>query len=283
VSFCFRFNPHPASLDRPIGRINRLYIGDIHTWLARCYRILSVIVNIDIIVNILIAACGPLIREFATHFIASILRAARVPLFPVPRLSTPPPVCRGAAHPLSRHQPRRRTTRTIFPIPTRLCLLLAPLLLSCTRSLYLLREFTDQHDRLDHDERSVSRLSVKIFGVYSIVCHVFSYWTYSRSTFLCYVSFDRYSANTGEIAKSTYPLCLSLRCYHNDLATTFIFRVNSGRLVPHAWTLNSYGDHGTCTVIDADIDINIVVTPAKNRHHLHHRRSRGLLDGDAVR
>lgn len=56
----------------------------------------------------------------------------------------------------------------------------------CTRFLYLLREFTDQHDRLDHDERSVSRTSVKILGVYSVTRTFVVFFT-AESPFAIYV------------------------------------------------------------------------------------------------
>lgn len=160
--------------------------------MARCCAsiILSIAVNV-VVVAVLIAARGPLVRGFATHFIVppSILPA---PLR-FPRLSTPPPVCCGAAHPLSRHQPLVGTTR----VPVRFSLSppaswLAPPLPSARRFLYLLREFTDQHDRPDHHERSAPRSSVKIL-LRSRALVVFPAAGLVRDP--RYVSLDRCSAN----------------------------------------------------------------------------------------
>lgn len=123
--------------------------------------------------------------------------ALPVPLrFPVPRLSTPPPVCCGAAHPLSRHQPLvgRRAYPHDFPYPHPPPPASRASATFYTRFLYLLREFTDQHDRLDYDERTVSRSSVKILGAYFIT------YTFSIAGFAIYAAFHSIG--------STYSLCL---------------------------------------------------------------------------
>lgn len=142
---------------------NRLYIDDITRGLFVAVTSIILLVNVIIVLTVLVTVCGPLVRGFATHFIAppSILP---VPLrFPVPRLSTPPPVCCGAVHPLSRHQPLvgLRAYPHDFPYPHRS--FLAPPSLPSAHAFFIYSVNSRANtDRLDHDERSGSRSSVKI-------------------------------------------------------------------------------------------------------------------------
>ena len=114
--------------------------------------ILPDIVNIVIIVDvvIIIAACGPLVRGFAKHFIAppSILRAARASLrFSLFHVYLPLHLSAAALYTLSpATNPRHRTTRVYphdFPYPHPPSLTPRTSATFCTRFLYLLREFTD--------------------------------------------------------------------------------------------------------------------------------------------
>lgn len=110
---------------------NRLYIGDVYTWLACCCDILPVNIVIVVVVVVLIAACGLLVRGFTTHFIAlpSILRAARTSSLPCSTFIYPSTCllrrCTPSLPPPTPSSDDARI-RTIFPIPTRLRSLLAP-------------------------------------------------------------------------------------------------------------------------------------------------------------
>lgn len=164
MSFCFYLHVrHPSSsLDRTTSSA-RSTLTDLHrTWLAcRSSHLLSSTSSWSSLPRV-----DPLSADLPRTRSRSRLSLALPLGFSVPRL--PLHLSAAALHTLSPAvNPSSRTTRTIFPIPTRHLLLLAPPLPSCvcTRFLYLLREFTDQHDRLGHDERSVPRSAVNILGV----------------------------------------------------------------------------------------------------------------------
>lgn len=186
--FCFRSNPHPTSLDRSITgqsyvisahnlltdygsargtlAVTLIILPSTSSWDHRCHRRAWTSPR---------RICHALYRA---PELSSVLPVP--PHFSVPRSPTPPPVCRGAAHPLPRRQPLigRARIRTIFSIPTfspfPLLLALLHYLLHAF-SLSTLCEFTDQHGLLGCDEPAASRYLVRTARTALYHVHVLSH------------------------------------------------------------------------------------------------------------
>jgi len=215
---------------------------------------------------IVVAARGSFVGGFATHPIAlpSILGAASWLLRPA---FTPPPVCCGATNPLPRRQPLVEDYAHDFPYP--------------------------------HPPPSAPRASATFLRVHAL--SLFTPWIHGptrRSRWALRFSPRgehprRWPSNLPRDPRRA-PGCLGIHRNHRSTSRwpRDDPRVNVDRPEPvHRANWNRrdcqrehrrlYAELRRSTPIY--IGINIVVPPAINRHHLHHRRSRGLLNGDAVR
>lgn len=162
VSFCFRFNPHPASLDRPIGRphnnLDKLSIDstidDVYTW----GRLLTAVTSIILpdFVNIVIIVVDDSHRRVWTSRPRICQALYRAPVYPsrcpVPLFASlfhvylPLHLSAAALHTLSPATNPvigRRAYPHDFPYPHPPSLTPRASATFCTRFLYLLREFTD--------------------------------------------------------------------------------------------------------------------------------------------